>query len=98
MRRNRPPAGQKWHPELIKATVRMRGESLSSLARKNGLQQDACRDALRTHRPEAEAVIAKYIQVPVHELWPDRYPEGERSTNVDNATPGISHRQIVEAR
>ena len=99
MRRNRPRVGQKqWHPELIKAAVRMRGENLSSLARSSGLQEDACRDALRTRRPEAEAVIAKYIGVPVHELWPDRYPEGERSTNVDNATPEVAHRQIVAVR
>lgn len=86
-----------WHPELIKARVRMQGETLTGLARKNGLQQDACRDALRTRRPEAEAVIAKYIGVPAEELWPDRYGKAEPSTNVDSPTPGNAHRQNVEA-
>ncbi|MDZ4375080.1 MAG: helix-turn-helix domain-containing protein [Phenylobacterium sp.] len=84
----------RWHREEIKARVRILGETLSSLARKNGLQEDACRDALRTRRPEAEAVIAKFIGVPAEELWPERYGPGP-STNVDSSTPVSAHRQNV---
>ncbi|MEW5687195.1 MAG: helix-turn-helix domain-containing protein [Pseudomonadota bacterium] len=83
-----------WHPELIKAEVRMRGESLTSLARLNRLQEDACRDALRTRRPKAEAAIAKFIGVPVEELWPDRYATS--STDVDSASDPAAHRQMAE--
>lgn len=84
-----------WHPELIKAAVRMRGESLTSLARNSGLQEDACRDALRTRRPMAEAAIARFIGVPVEELWPERYPAA--STDVDSASQAEAHRQISGA-
>lgn len=87
----------RWHPELIKAEVRMREETLTSLARKNGLAEDACRDALRTHRPAAEVVIAKFIGVPKEKLWPERYAAPE-STSVDSPTPKNTHRQNAEVR
>lgn len=92
------PAPRKWHRELIKAEVRMRDETLTSLAVKNGLAEDACRDALRTRRPEAEAVISKFISVPANELWPDRYPNSEASTDVDTRNREAAHCQISEAR
>lgn len=86
---------KEWHRELIKAEVRMRGETLTSLALKNDLTEDACRDALRTRRPEAEGVIASFINVPASELWPDRYPECGTSTSVDSGNEPIPHRQIA---
>jgi Ner family transcriptional regulator len=85
-----------WHPELIKAEVRMRAETLTGLAKKNGLAEDACRDALRTRRPNAEAVIAEFIGVPKEELWPERYRPP--STDVDSASPAEPHRQIQAGR
>jgi len=94
MSRRRNPRAS-WHREQIKAAVRMRGETLTSLALSNGLAEDACRDALRTRRPEAEAVIAKFIGIPVEDLWPTRY--GRSSTKVDTPSRGSTHRQIVEA-
>lgn len=87
-----------WHRELIRAHVRMRGETLTSLARKNGLADDACRDALRTRRPEAEAVIAMCIGVPASELWPDRYPENGSPTDVDIPLTPAPQRQFAGAR
>lgn len=84
-----------WHRELIKAEVRMRGETLTSLALKNDLTEDACRDALRTRRPEAEGVIANFINVPASELWPERYPECGTSTSVDSGNGTETHRQIA---
>lgn len=81
MARRRARSG--WHRELIRAHVAMRGETLTGLALKNSLKEDACRDALRTRRPEAEAVIAKFIGVPASELWPERYPDSGTSTDVD---------------
>lgn len=87
-----------WHRELIKAEVRMRGETLTSLALTNDLAEDACRDALRTRRPDAEGVIATFIGVPASELWPDRYPECGTSTSVDSGSGPEPHRQIAGAR
>lgn len=97
MRRAAHRRAKLWHPELIKAQVRMRDETLASLSRKHGLAENACRDALRTRRPMAEEVIAKFIGVPKEELWPDRYP-AEPSTNVDSATPLQAHCLNSEAR
>ncbi len=76
----------------------MGGETLASLARKNGLDECACRDALRTRRPDAEAAIATFIKIPANELWPDRYPESGISTSVDKPSAGAAHRQIAGAR
>lgn len=93
MSENVNDAPRKWHRELIKAEIRMRDETLTSLARKNDLQPDAVRDALRNRRPAAEAVIAKFIKVPAAELWPDRYPEIETSTSVDTQNRERTHGQ-----
>lgn len=75
----------------------MRGQTLTSLAVINGLDACACRDALRTRRPEAEAIIAAFIQIPANELWPDRYPECGPSTSVDKPSEAPAHRQIGRA-
>jgi Ner family transcriptional regulator len=98
MKRSKTAKPRKWHREQIKAEVRMRGETLTSLAVKNELAEDACRDALRTRRPDAEAVIAKFIEVPASELWPDRYPRNEASTDVDTRKRELTHRLNAGAR
>lgn len=68
-----------WHTEQIKAAIRMRGVSLKELAAQNGLQAAAISFALTNpHRP-AERAIAKFLGVPLHELWPDRWTaDGQR--------------------
>ena len=57
----------------------MRGVSLKELAAQNGLQAAAISFALTNpHRP-AERAIAKFLGVPLHELWPDRWTaDGQR--------------------
>lgn len=84
-----------WHREEIKAAVRMKGKTLTALALDNALAEDACRDALRTRRPEAEAVIANFINVPASELWPDRYADAVAPTSVDSGRGGVAHGQIA---
>lgn len=86
----------KWHPELIKAQIRMRGQTLTALAIKNGLHESACRAALKRSQPEAERVISHYLNVPLHDLWPDRYDaNGDRIRHVrddNNHEHSESHR------
>lgn len=66
-----------WHREDIKAAVRKRGITLTALALKHGLSENACRAALSEPRYHAEQVIAALIGVPAYELWPSRYdPDG----------------------
>ena len=71
-----------WHPEEIKAEVRKRDITLSRLALDHDLPADACRKALRARLPKAERVIAAFIDVPLHELWPERWDaDGTRRDN-----------------
>lgn len=88
------------HREDIKAAVRKRGTTLKDLALQGGLSESACRKALDVPSPRAEALIAKCLKKPVHEIWPDRYDTrgGRRFTKVNNSRAGgKAHRQIREA-
>ncbi len=90
-----PPTQSDKLQALIKAAVEMRGETLSSLSLKNGLAENACRDALRQSRPKAEKVIADLLGKDVREIWPERYPSHERGRIARNRKP--SQRQIQRA-
>jgi Ner family transcriptional regulator len=57
------------------AEIKRRGSNLTQLAIDAGLQASACRTALVRAFPAADQVIADYLDVPLHELWPDRYRE-----------------------
>ncbi|GAB4182022.1 MAG: hypothetical protein OHK0024_21220 [Thalassobaculales bacterium] len=67
------PQSASWHPEQIKAAVRMRGVTLTALAVSRGLPPSACREALVRPRPAGERAIAAFLGVPLHELWPGRW-------------------------
>lgn len=68
-----------WDAPGILAAVKRRGTNLTALAVKNGLSEAACRTSLTRAFPAADRVIAAFLGVPVHELWPDRYyPDGGR--------------------
>ena len=64
---------RKWHVEQIKAAVRMSGTTLKSLSLANGLPPASCSFALNNPHQAAEIVIAQFLGVPPHELWPDRW-------------------------
>ena len=69
------------HPEDIKAAVRKKGVTLTSLAVKNGLDPSACRAALKRPYGRAEKAISSLLGIPLHRLWPDRYDaSGRRKT------------------
>lgn len=71
------PGKRVWHPEEIKAQVRMRGKTLTQLAIEAGLNGSACRLALIKPFYRPEQAIAAFIGVPAQDLWPDRYdPDG----------------------
>lgn len=68
-----------WHRADIRAAVEKKGETLSSLARKAGIHPMACRRAVAARNIPGETAISRLIDVPVWELWPDRWhkPAGE---------------------
>lgn len=78
---------QGWHRAYIRAEVEKQGKTLTQLALDHGLPEWACRHALdRRHKP-GEQVIAKFIGVPLWELWPDRWTApvviGEAPSRID---------------
>lgn len=62
-----------WHPEDIKAAIRKRGQTLTGLAKAHGLPPANVRNATRSPVRSGEVVIARFLDVPLHELWPDRW-------------------------
>ncbi len=69
---------QDWHPEDIKAAVRKAGKTLTDLAIENGLSESACRKSLNVAAPRSDQVIAEFLNLPLHELWPSRYDRENR--------------------
>lgn len=62
-----------WHPEDIKAEIRKRGVTVSDLGKRHGLSGSAMRLSLVSPVPRADKVIAEFLGVPLHALWPARY-------------------------
>lgn len=64
-----------WHKEDIKAEIRKRGKTMSDLARENDMPESTVRNALNKPVKCAEQIIASFLNVPLHELWPKRWTE-----------------------
>jgi len=60
--------------EWIKFQLRVRGSSLSKLARDLGVTRQAVRNALASRYPRMERVIAAEIGLDPATIWPERYP------------------------
>lgn len=74
-----------WHPEEVKAAVRMRGSCLEELSRSNNLPAHACRLAARRPHFKGERAIAKYLGLSPRQIWPSRFDRnGARIPQVRN--------------
>ncbi len=69
-----------------------------------GLSESAVRMAfLYDTLPRADQAVAEFLDIPLHELWPDRYhPNGKRKprlihTPEPTKKPGRRHCQNVDA-
>jgi lambda repressor-like predicted transcriptional regulator len=72
-----------WHPEEIKAAVRIAGWTLYALARANNLPEHSCRHAIRSPNYDGELAIAKALGVSPRHLWPSRWAaDGKRIPQV----------------
>lgn len=75
----RPTRKGGWHAEDIKAAIRKRGTTLSALATQAELHESTVRNALYRPIPAAADVIAGFLGLPKHALWPDWFDaEGHR--------------------
>jgi Ner family transcriptional regulator len=51
----------------------MRGSSMARLADDNGVSRPALYFALKRPSLRCERIIASFLGVPPHKIWPDRY-------------------------
>lgn len=59
--------------EWIKFQLRMRGTSMSDLARRVGVTRQAVRNALTSPYPKMERLIADELGLDPATIWPERY-------------------------
>lgn len=70
-------------PTDILCLVWKKGWSLNQLAKDVGLNRRVVSDAMRRPNPAGEKALIDFLEIPGHELWPDRYlPTGERIVRV----------------
>ncbi|CAD7055264.1 transcriptional regulator [Pseudorhizobium halotolerans] len=73
---------QKWDRHAILGELRRRGMTLTRLAELNNVSPGGFRLVWSRPNSKSEAAIAKFLNVPVEELFPDRYPK-RRTTVLD---------------
>lgn len=66
------------HPEMIRAEIKMKGLSLADVAAMAGIGESTVRQALRKPSTAGEMAIAKVLDKPLYELWPDRWTNDGR--------------------
>jgi lambda repressor-like predicted transcriptional regulator len=75
--------GKSWHPERIKAELRMRDVSLKEMAAQLNVTPSVVSTAIRyrnrRNRRVEQAVAARLKRSPA-QIWPDRYPSIEELT------------------
>jgi Ner family transcriptional regulator len=72
-----PQAG--WNRFDIVAAINKRGLTLPAFAEEHGLSTGSVSKSLNQPFPKCDREIARFLKVPLHQLWPSRYDEhGER--------------------
>lgn len=69
-----------WHPEDVRAEIRKRGGTLSSLAKQAQVSKQALGAAIDRRASERiDQVIADFLDLKPHQIWPSRYnAKGQR--------------------
>jgi hypothetical protein len=66
------------HPELIRAQIRMRGKTLTGLAKDYDLHPRVVVKALSQPSLSGEKAISDFLNIPLYKLWPGRWTEDGR--------------------
>ncbi|WP_041375662.1 helix-turn-helix domain-containing protein [Polymorphum gilvum] len=64
----------RWDQHSIKAELHRRGMTLSALAESIDMKPNSFGHVWKRTNRKAEAAIAQFLEVPVEQLFPDRYP------------------------
>lgn len=67
---SKPKRIREWDEYAIKAEIRRRGATLTSLAKATGLAPSTFRAAFKKPSPGANRAMAQYLGLPVQTLWP----------------------------
>jgi len=87
-----------WHPEQIKAAIRMRGTTLTALALSAGYRESAVIRTLRHCWPAVEQIIAQFLGVHPQDIWPSRYDGNGASLQAKRGRPRSNRRPQISAR
>jgi len=82
-----PPPTPDWHPETIKARLRMGGFTLSGLSVSHGLHPATVSTVLRRPAARVQAIIAAALETDPRIIWPSRYL-ADGSPRRRGASPG----------
>jgi Ner family transcriptional regulator len=83
---------KKWNRHLILATIKDRFGSLTEFAATTPLSRGHFSVAARRPYPKAEAFISQALDVPLNQLWPDRYDATGRRRRRASRQSGNSQR------
>jgi len=67
--------GKNWHRAEVIAAIRKRDMSLSELSRRHGFTYGVLHTALRTPYPRYNLIIADFLGLKRHEIWPEWFDE-----------------------
>lgn len=67
-----------WDRHAIKAEIERKGHTLTSLAIQFGMPAQTVRNALDKPSRSGELAIAKFLGVPVHKLFPERWTQDSK--------------------
>ncbi len=63
-------SAQNWHRADVVAAIHKRKTSLAELARANGRKEGTLRQALTHPRTPSNKIIAAFLGLQLHEIWP----------------------------
>jgi Ner family transcriptional regulator len=84
---------QSWDRYAIQAEIHRRGATLTGLALQAGIGSSSCRVTLSRPVPKADRVIAEFLGIPLHELWPCRYDAAGNRLRVKRKSNSIRGRR-----
>lgn len=84
---------KRWDRHAILAAIKRRYGSLTGLAERFDTDRRHLTVALRRPYLKAEAIIAKALDVPASELWPERYDAGASSRRRKAAAVAASQQE-----
>ena len=67
-----------WDRHAIKAEIERKGHTLTSIASQYGMPAQTVRNALDKPSRSGELAISKFLGIPLHTLFPERWTEDNK--------------------